>query len=449
MANRAKSLWLNMSHSLGVIPGVIVLLFAALGVGLVELDGHLDLNGVQFVFRGDGSAARTVLSVIAGSLITVAGLTFSITMVVLQLASSQFSPRILRTFSADRVTQVTVGTFVGTFVYAILVLRAVGSFDDADFVPRLSVTVASLLGIGAAVLLIVFLHHVSQLIQVSHVTATIADDTLERTEVLYAGRYGDPLADVRSAEMLGDWRAQPPGMVLPTRPGYVQRIDLEHLARGLGQRAERVAILVCPGDFVSVETPIAEMWPASAADQCSSAVSGAVSIASERDLDQDVDFGLRQLTDTALKAMSPGINDPTTAVTCVGYIRAVLVRLAERATPAAVRRFPHQGLTVIVRRRGFEEYLESLLQINRYVAGDAWVAGEMLRALQGCAHAARRCGASERLEVIQAVAATIAEQAARQAGNDRDRGRIVALGRDLGLDTRSPSSSNPLRRNCG
>ena len=199
MATRAKSLWLNMSHSLGVIPGAIVLLFAALGVGLVELDGHLDLNGVQFVFRGDGSAARTVLSVIAGSLITVAGLTFSITVVVLQLASSQFSPRILRTFFADRVTQVTIGTFVGTFVYSILVLRAVGAFDDAGFVPRLSVTVASLLGIGAAVLLIVFLHHVSQLIQVSHVTATIADDTLERTEVLYAERYGDPLAEARSA----------------------------------------------------------------------------------------------------------------------------------------------------------------------------------------------------------------------------------------------------------
>ena len=174
-----------------------------------------------------------------------------------------------------------------------------------------------------------------------------------------------------------------------------------------------------------------------------------MSIASERDLDQDVDFGLRQLTDIALKAMSPGINDPTTAVTCMGYIRAVLVRLTERATPAAVRHFPGEGLTVIVRRRGFDEYLESLLQINRYVAGDAWVAGEMLRALQGCAHAARRCGASERLEVIQAVAATIAEQAARQAGNARDRDLIVALGRDLGLDTTSPSSASSHERGVG
>ena len=124
-----------------------------LGIVLVEIDGQLDLDGSQVVFKGDGPAARTVLSVIAGSLITVAGLTFSITMVVLQLASSQFSPRILRTFFGDRVTQITIGTYVGTFVYSILVLRAVGSFGDAGFVPRLSVTVASLLGIGAVVLL--------------------------------------------------------------------------------------------------------------------------------------------------------------------------------------------------------------------------------------------------------------------------------------------------------
>jgi uncharacterized membrane protein len=163
MAERAKRLWLNLSHSLGAIPGFIVFLFAVLGVVLVEVDRHLDLDRVQWVFNGNGSAARTVLSVIAGSLITVAGLTFSITMVVLQLAASQFSPRILRTFFGDRVTQVTIGTFVGTFVYSILVLRAVGSITDAGFVPRLSVTLASLLGIGAAVLLIVFLHHVSQL----------------------------------------------------------------------------------------------------------------------------------------------------------------------------------------------------------------------------------------------------------------------------------------------
>ena len=140
MPKRLKALWPNLSQNLAFIPGLIIAAFALVGIILVQVDGQLDLDGVEYVFKGNEAAARTVLSVIAGSLITVAGLTFSITMVVLQLTSSQFSPRILRTFFGDRVTQITIGTFVGTFVYSILVLRAVGSFGETAFVPRLSVT---------------------------------------------------------------------------------------------------------------------------------------------------------------------------------------------------------------------------------------------------------------------------------------------------------------------
>lgn len=428
MGQNPRALLRKVSQNLGVIPGVIVVLFAALGIGLVELDQRLDLDGVQVVFRGDGSAARTVLSVIAGSLITVAGLTFSITMVVLQLASSQFSPRILRTFFGDRVTQITIGIFVGTFVYSILVLRAVGSLGTNGFVPRLSVTVASLLGIGAAMLLVVFLHHVSQLIQVSHVAATIAHDTLGRTDVLYAERYGEAAEHEPPDALLAAWRRdQAPERVLPPRPGYVQRVELDDLARAMGGLARRVAVLVCPGDFVSIETPIAEVWPREGAEAWRERVLSAVTIASERDLDQDVDFGLRQLTDTALKAISPSVNDPTTAVTCIGYVRAILVRLTERASAPSVRRFPDRELAIVARQRRFDEYCESLLQINRYVAGDGWVGGELLLALRGCAQAAARCGAAERLGVVNAVAETIAAQTLAEVKNDRDRERIGGL----------------------
>ncbi len=119
MTSRLKNRALDLSRSLGAVPGLIVVVFAALGIGLVELDRHVALGHTDWIFQGDAAAARTVLSVIAGSLITVAGLTFSMTMVVLQLASSQFSPRILRTFFGDRITQVTIGTYVGVFVYAV------------------------------------------------------------------------------------------------------------------------------------------------------------------------------------------------------------------------------------------------------------------------------------------------------------------------------------------
>lgn len=427
MVGRAAHLWRNLSQSLGFVPGLIVAAFAALGIVLVELDGQIDLTGVQVVFKGDGSAARTVLSVIAGSLITVAGLTFSITMVVLQLASSQFSPRVLRTFFADRVTQITIGTFVGTFVYALLVLRAVGSFGDTGFVPRLSVTIASLLGIGAVVLLVVFINHVSRMIQVSHVTAGIAGDTLARTDVLYPENYGEPVEDERGDERLAAWRAEPAGHVRPPGPGYVQRVAVEDLARAVGGHAQRMAVLVRPGDFVSVEQSIVEVWPPSAAEECRAALRNAVSIAAERDLNQDVDFGVRQLADLALKAMSPGINDPMTAITCIGYLRSILVRITERATPPSVRRFPDHELTVTVAQRRYDEYLDAILQISRYVEGDAWVAEAMLEALAACARTAARCGAADRLRSIHGVAVTVAEQTRDQATSERDRAAVDRL----------------------
>ena len=445
---RPTARWADLRGSLAFLPGVMVAGFAALGIGLVELDAALDLNGSSFVFSGDGSAARTVLSVLAGSLITVAGLTFSITMVALQLTSSQYSPRILRTFFDDRLTQVTIGTFVGTFVYALLVLRSVGSVGTSAGVPRLSVTVASGLGIAAVVLLIVFLHHVSRLIQVSHIVAAIAHESLRRLDALYPERYG---VEEPTAAGLDEWRAEPAGQVLPDRPGYVRRVELESLADVGDGDVRRLAVLVCPGDLVSVDTAVLEVWPGDVAERHRDELLAAVEIVSERDIEQDVDFGVRQLADTAIKAMSPAINDPATAVTCISYMRSILVRLAGRDLPSGVRRFPERGLTVHTRRRGFDEYLDALRQLNRYVAGDAWVATELLRALEACMAAAGRCGATERVQAAQELAAHGGRAGAR-GGQERGRPRFARAHRGA-RSSRPPAPdysgwSSPRRRSA-
>jgi uncharacterized membrane protein len=422
MRSRLKAHWVDLSESLAFLPAVMVALFAGLGVGLVELDDAVNTTGVVYVFAGDASAARTVLSVIAGSLITVAGLTFSITMIALQLTSSQFSPRILRTFFADRVTQLTIGAFVGTFVYALLVLRSVGTFGGTGAVPRIAVTAASVLGVAAVILLVVFLHHVAEMIQVSHIAGAIAHDTLRRLDVLYPECYGK--AEDGSAA-LAHWRSEPPGRVGPPRPGYVRRVDLDQLADALAGHADRVAVLVCPGDLVSVDATLLEVWPAEAA-RCD-ALADAVNIGSERDLDQDVGFGVRQLADIALRAMSPGVNDPATAVTCIGYMRSILVRIAERELPPPLRQFAGADLTVYARRQEYDEYLDGLAQVGRSAAGDGWVAAELLQALAACAHAAAQSGAQDRARAAQAVADGIAEQALATAAQARDRETIAPL----------------------
>ena len=421
-------------QGLWFVPGIVVVLFGAFAVVLVHLDEQLEVGPEGIVFEGDAAAARAVLSVLAGSLITVAGLTFSITVVVLQLASSQFSPSVLRTFFGDRLTQVTIGTFVGIFVYAVIVLRSIGGpTGGRTSVPRLSTTVASLLGIGAVILLIVFIHHVSRLIQVSHITANIAAATLDRIDSLYPEMLGRSGPSEDPSQMLESWRADElPGQVFPSRPGFVQWIALGGIVGGLSGTSRRLAILAIPGDFASPEMPLAEVWPAELTKEQREELRSNIGIGDERDIQQDIGFGLRQLTDIAIRALSPGINDPTTAVTAVGYVRAVLVELARRSFPSAVRRTPEAGdLEVFASGRGFDDYLEFLTEIGHHAGGDVVVVSALLNALAGVARVATACNAHERARQAADVAATISAGASIRVCTDRDRATVERLLKDV------------------
>ncbi len=440
MSPRLKTLRQDLSQSLAFLPACVVVVFAVAAVGFTEIDKGLDTEAITWAFSGDQSAARTVLSVVASSLITVAGLTFSITIVVLQLASSQFSPRILRTFFGDRITQITIGTFVGTFVYALLVLRSVGSFSEDGFVPRLSVTVATVLAVASVALLVVFLNHVARLIQVSHVVADLAAKTRVRLDALYPERVGRPVEEEDGRELLARWQREASGRVEAAHDGFVRRVTVTELVRSARDAgAERVVIVVRPGDFVAVGALLAEVWPAAAAERCRPAVRKAVVLGRERDLHDDAAFGLRQLGDIAVKALSPSINDPATAVTCLGYLRSLLVYLASREPPSAVRQA--EELTVVVARRGFEEELDVLVQISRYVRGDAWVAGELLLTLGACADAARAAGADDREQRTLRLARRVGDAAAAEARTPHDAALIARATARACADGRRPGPS--------
>jgi len=420
-----RAQWQRFSDGLWFVPSLIVIVMGALAFALVQLDNDFVGHETPWVFGGDANAARTVLSTIAGSLITVAGLTFSVTMVVLQLASSQFSPRVLPNFLGDRITQTTVGAFVGIFVFCLIGLRAVGGRDD--FVPRLTVTLASGLGVGAVILLIVFIHHVSTMIQVSHIARRIGERTVSTLDSLHPEPFGAE-TDEDSDALLEEWRErEEPAVVRPSRPGYVQRVDVDSIAAAVCDDARQVLVAVTPGDFVSAGTALVEIWPAGAAEGKEGRLRQAITITGERSFDQDASFGVRQLGDIALRAISPGINDPTTAVTCIGYIRSVIELLSGRRLPAQVRRYRDGDLVVIARRVDYQEYLDTLIEIGRYAQGDARIVRQLLRSCAGIAAAARRAGADERATAAEEVAETIAEQALDEARSDRDRQLIGDL----------------------
>jgi uncharacterized membrane protein len=375
------------------------------------------------MFGGNGHAARTVLSVIAGSLITVAVLTLSLTMIVLQLTSSQFSPRVLRNYLGDRVAQVTIGSFIGIFAYCLLALRSVGNVTrGSEGVPRLTVSVATALALFALAMLIVFIDHIAKLVQASELTARLGRQTLAAIDRLYPERFGEDPGIEDATALVDRWRKDArPAIVRAAEPGFVQAVDLRTLAHGLEDPRLRVHILVAPGDFAHADEPVAEIWPESCADATRELVLSSVTVSGERDLDQDAHFGVRQLTDIALRAISPSVNDPTTAATCIGYIRSVLSRLASRDFPSSVRRDEIHAEPLVVRRRTFEEYLESLAEIGRHAGGDARIALVLLAALSAITDAAAAAGADDRVEAALIIAEPVGEQAAGEARQSRDR----------------------------
>lgn len=287
------------------------------------------------VFSGGPDGAREVLSVIAGSMITVAGVVFSITIVALTLASSQFGPRLLANFMSDRGNQVTLGTFVATFLYSLLVLRTVRT-GEFERVPHLSVAVAMLLAIAGLSVLIYFIHHISVMIQAPSLIASISDEMRDTTGRLFPQVGG--LFDAGYAapgSTLPDGFDQEAVLVEASSSGYVEAVDVEGLLVLATQRDLVIRLDVQPGRFLVAGDPVAHAWPAQALDhEASDRIARSVAVGSRATATQDFEFPLKQLSEIAVRSLSPGINDPYTATSCVDHLSITLCDLATQEFPA-------------------------------------------------------------------------------------------------------------------
>lgn len=367
------------------VPGLVSLLGPLLAFLFVELDHYLNLSQVSFMFHGGTAEANTILSTIAGSLITVAGLAFSITIVVLQLVSSQYTPRALRGFLQDRVTQMVAGGFFAIFAYSLLVLAAIRESSPLDrgFNPTLSVTVALGLGFLGLALLLIFVHHTGRVIQVSDIAAHLAAQTLQAIDHLYPTLTNEVLVDQETSRLIQSWRhEEEPARIQAASTGYVQRVKLDRLMRDLLYPGIHLRLLVCPGDFVTEETIIAEVRPIRLVDPgFLRAIHRPFAIERERDIEQDARFGVRQLADIALRALSPAINDPTTGILCIKYLQAVFERLIHHFPRPTLYRFAGGTSILEIRQPTFEEYLEVFVEIGHYAGGNSRVINALLSTL--------------------------------------------------------------------
>jgi uncharacterized membrane protein len=371
------------------LPALAVLGAVVSGVLLPRVDvalaGHLPEALTGYLFTGGPEAARTVLSVIAGSLITVTALTFSLTVVTLQLAASQFSPRLLRTFTRDPTVQATLALLLGTFTYAVVVLRTVRSDTETQpgFVPQLSVTLAFLLGLIAVVALIGLLAHLVGQIRIEQLLQRVATESTATTHRMLREHEHDNLPPAVAPG------AEP---VAARRTGFLTAVDDTTLLAVAVDAATIISLDRHVGDWLIEGTPVAHAWPLTpavaadpATDDLAAALDRALTIGPERTADQDIAFGLRQLTDVAVKALSPGINDPTTAVHALNHTSALLCDLASRSRSLSHRLLHDhdQRLRVIIPQPDLPDLLDLALdQPRRYSSTEPEVQARLLTLLR-------------------------------------------------------------------
>jgi len=295
----------------------------------------------SWVISGSADAARQVLAALAAAEITVVGVVFSITIVALTLASTQFGPRMLRNFIRDRGTQVTLGTFVATFVYTILVLASIASGSHGDFVPHLSITICLGLVLVDMAVLIYFINHTATAIQLPRVIANIAGDLARAVD-----------ADARDTRRLssgsdlveatdparGVLPDEPGGAVRTSAAGYLQLVRYDSLVRIAARENALIELHYRPGHFLVAGQPLATVWPAEAADGVARQLTRAHVTGPMRTLTQDVTFAVDQLVEIALRALSPAVNDTFTAMTCIDWLGDGLGQVARKWQPARVHR---------------------------------------------------------------------------------------------------------------
>jgi uncharacterized membrane protein len=347
--------------SLWFVPAVEVMAAVGLFVGTLAADRAAyrgDLSLPSWVISGSSDAARQILTTIAAAVITVVGVVFSIILVTLSLASTQFGPRMLRNFIRDRGTQLTLGTFVATFVYAVLVLVSVGTGSHGDFVPHISVTVTLALTVADMAVLIYFIHHTAISIQLPQVIASIAADLAEAIEEQGSGT-PDPHRKTgpTATELLARSEAGG-GVLLAPASGYLQFIKHQNLVRLATETDAVISLEHRPGHFIVGGHRFATVWPPEAAPLVRQALGRAHIIGPYRTLSQDVSFGIDQLVEIAIRALSPAVNDTFTALTCIDWIGDNLCKIVTRWHPARVHRDSQGFIRVISAEPAYDRLVQ-------------------------------------------------------------------------------------------
>jgi len=360
--------WEYLRNSYWLMPAIMLFTSIGLSYSMLEADARINLlhfSGLGWLVFTSSAGAQAVLSTIASSTFAAATLTFSVTMVTLSLTSSQFGPRLLRNFLRDPFNQFIFGAFIATFVYCLLIMRGMVVADNR--IPSISISLAIILVLINALLFIGFIHHLTSSIRVERMAYDIGQELLEAIHRVLPEPY------IEKADLATEVALPNVGeTVIKTNAfGYLQAINYSALLSLAEKEAITIKLLFKPGHYILPGSPIAYVWPAlNQKAHIEKSISASFLLGKEPSGEQDLEYSIRQLVQIAARALSPGINDPFTAMTCIDYLATGLATITKLQLPEFQIRNEAGRLLLVKSEISFQNLLEASFVIIRQMCSD-------------------------------------------------------------------------------
>ena len=436
MKIRFLRVWDQIRTSYWFIPSLMTFVAVLLAFGVTAFDTRLGsewLERISWLQANQPEGARSLLSTVAGSMLGVAGVTFSITMVAMVMASSQFGPRLLANFMRDRGNQTTLGIFLATSVYCLLVLRTVRSpgtavdpTDASAFVPHLAILLAMVLAVVSLGAFIFFIHHAPESINVSNVIAEVGASFRDQVHRLHPEELGEDGGEPGPEELGPGEFGRDAVPIEADGTGYIQAVESDALLMLAVEQDLFLRVVYRPGDFVSPGKALAYAAPADRVEDSTHArVRGAFAWGRARTRTMDLLYLPDQLVELAARALSPGVNDPRSAMACLDWLGVGLIELGRRRTPDPVRVDEEGRPRVLTHGVDFEGAMDAIFDpLRPYVSTDRNATGRAFKVLGEIASSVR---APDRRNCVQVHADAFLTAVRLHQSDPRDLDRAAAM----------------------
>jgi len=379
--------WNELKATFWFIPVLIIIISILLSIGLVYADGLITFSQEgpwRFFFVSSADSARSILSTISGAMIGVAGTVFSVTLVALTLASSQFGPRLIKNFMYIRINQVVLGSYISTYLYCLIVLNTVKESNGDTFIPSLSILLAIIAAIANIILLIVFIHRIAISIQADKIISDISAFISEQIRILFPEKMGDEM-DTGEDIPIDNIKSVYNNIISVKCPdsGYIQYIDSESLIDMMTGLDSLFELNYRPGDYIVEGIEIGKLYTKEKLDNDKQEeIFYHFVIGKTKTAQQDLEFSIHQMVEIAVRALSPGVNDPYTAIACIDNLTTTMCYLAQVKFPSKYRIDSDKKLRVIADTLDFDGVLDAAFnQIRQFSAGSTAVIIRLMEVL--------------------------------------------------------------------